>query len=62
MITITYTKHFTGGLLAGLSITESLTFAELESAHAWVSSATIGHSGILGTSDYRISDVSYSAS
>lgn len=60
MITLYYTKEFTGGLLKGLRVNESMTFVSIEAAEKY---KAFGFKGckkpIANGSPYKFIDASY---
>lgn len=59
MVTLYFTKHFTGGLLKGLSVNESMRFANDEAAAEFVKVGRKGFKAFLGSSPWKIVDASY---
>jgi len=59
MVTLYFTKQFTGGLLKGIRITESMRFASPELASEWVAWARKGCKKPIGGSPYKVIDASF---
>lgn len=59
MVTIYFTKQFTGGLLKGLTHTGSMQFVSIERASEWVSWARKGCRKPIGGSPYKVIDASF---
>jgi len=59
METLYFTKQFTGGLLKGIRIIESMRFASPELASNWLKVARAGIRKPIGGSPYKVIDASF---
>jgi len=59
MVTLYFTKRFTGGLLKGLAVNESMRFASDTDAAEFVKAGRKGFKKVVGSSQWKIVDASY---